>query len=128
MKLSHPLLLTLGALSLSTMAPHAWADANDCQLNVSQPVLDYGLMNRAIRADSLPERTLGERRVSLTLSCSHPTDMTLFYRAMAATAERFRLADQGSYAVRVGHAVLDGQSVDLGLVSATGQTPEATGN
>jgi hypothetical protein len=126
MNLSRPLLLTLGVLSLSTLAPHAWADADDCQLNVSQSLLDYGLMNRAIRADNLPERTLGERRVSLTLSCSQPTDMTVFYRAMAATAERFHLADRGSYAVRVGNAVLDGQSVDLGLVSATGQPPEAT--
>ncbi|POF40694.1 hypothetical protein B0D71_19680 [Pseudomonas laurylsulfativorans] len=126
MKLSHPLLLTLGTLMLSGLAPQAWALADDCQLTLSQPVLDYGVMNRAIRAQVPAERTLGERRLSLNLNCPHPTDMTLFYRAMAATAERFRFTEHGSYAVRMGDAVLDGQPVDLGLISSVGQLPEQT--
>lgn len=125
MKLFHPLLLTLGTLMLSGLAPQAWALADECQLTLSQPVLDYGLTNRAIRANGSGERTLGERRLSLNLSCPQPTDMTLFYRAMAATTERFRFAEHGSYAVRMGDAVLDGQPVDLGLISAVGQVPEA---
>lgn len=125
MKLSHPLLLTLGTLMLSGLAPQAWALTDECQLALSQPVLDYGLTNRAIRANGSAERTLGERRLSLNLSCPQPTDMTLFYRAMAATAERFRFAEHGTYAVRMSDAVLDGQPVDLGLISAVGQVPEA---
>lgn len=125
MKLSHPLLLTLGTLMLSGLAPQAWALTDECQLALSQPVLDYGLTNRAIRANGSAERTLGERRLSLNLSCPQPTDMTLFYRAMAATAERFHFAEHGSYAVRMSDAVLDGQPVDLGLISAVGQVPEA---
>jgi hypothetical protein len=126
MKLSRPLLLTLGTLMLSGLAPQAWALADECQLTLSQPVLDYGLMNRAVHANAPGERTLGERRLSLNLNCLHPTDMTLFYRAMAATAERFRFAEHGSYAVRMGDAVLDGQPVDLGLIPAVGQVPEVT--
>ena len=126
MKLPHPLLSTLGTLMLSGLAPQAWALADDCQLTLSQPVLDYGVMNRAIRAHAPAEVTLGERRLSLNLNCPYPTDMTLFYRAMAATAERFRFTEHGSYAVRMGDAVLDGQPVDLGLISAVGQAPEAT--
>lgn len=124
MKLSHPLLLTLGTLMLSALAPQAWALTDECQLTLSQPVLDYGVMNRSIRAHAPAERTLGERRLSLTLNCPQPTDMTLFYRAMSATAERFRFAEHGSYAVRMGDAVLDGQPVDLGQISAVGQVPE----
>lgn len=124
MKLSHPLLLSLGTLLLSGLAPQAWALTDECQLTLSQPMLDYGLMNRAIRGDDPAERTLGERRLSLNLNCPRPTDMTLFYRAMAATAERFRFAERGSYAVRMGDAVLDGQPVDLGLISVVGQVPE----
>jgi hypothetical protein len=126
MKLSHPLLLTLGTLMLSGLAPHTWALADECKLTLSQPVLDYGLTNRAIRANGSAEQTLGERRLSLNLSCPQPTDMTLFYRAMAATTERFRFAEHGSYAVRMSDAVLDGQPVELSLISAAGQVPEAT--
>ena len=51
MKLPHPLLLTLVTLMLSGLAPQAWALTDECQLTLSQPVLDYGLMNRAIRGD-----------------------------------------------------------------------------
>ncbi|MGF6557588.1 hypothetical protein ABIA48_003968 [Pseudomonas sp. S30_BP2TU TE3576] len=126
MKLSHPLSLTLGTLMLSGLAPHASALADECKLTLSQTVLDYGVMNRAIRANGPQERTLGERRLSLNLNCAQPTDMTLFYRAMAATAERFRFTGDGSYAVRMSDAVLDGQPVELGLISAAGQVPEAT--
>ena len=124
MKLSRPLLLTLGTLMLSGLTPQAWALTDECQLTLSQTVLDYGLMNRPIRANTAAEQPLGERRLSLNLNCLQPTDMTLFYRAMAATAERFRFTEHGSYAVRMGDAVLDGQPVDLGLISAVGQVPE----
>jgi hypothetical protein len=126
MKQRPHLLLTLATLMLSALTPQAWALSDECQLTLSQPVVDYGLTNRAIRADASAERTLGERRLSLNLSCTQPTDMTLFYRAMAATAERFRFAERGSYAVRMGDAVLDGQPVSLGLISAVGQVPDET--
>jgi hypothetical protein len=102
------------------------AVADECQLNLSQPVLDYGLMNRAIRPDGAPERNLGVRNLSLNLSCSQPTDVSLFYRAMAATAERFHFADRGSYQIRIRDAVLDGHSVDIGLIAAPGQPPTQT--
>lgn len=123
MKLRRCLLATLVPL---TFTSQAWASAGDCQLNLSQPALDFGLMNRAIRADSATERNLGERRMSLTLNCSTPTDMSLFYRAMAATAERFHFAERGTYRMRIRDAVLDGQSVELGLIAAMGQPPGQT--
>lgn len=120
MNLSRYLLATL---ALGGFAPLAFASADDCQFNLSQPVLDYGLMNRAIRPGSAVERSLGERRLSLNLSCATPTDMSVFYRAMAATAQRFQFAERGSYQIQVRDAVLDGQSVELGLIAAAGQAP-----
>lgn len=123
MNLSRYLLLPL---ALSAFIPFAWAAADECQFNLSQAELDYGLMNRAIRPDSAPERNLGERQLSLSLSCAHPTDMSVFYRAMAATAERFHFADRGSYRMRIRDAVLDGQSVELGLIAGVGQPPAQT--
>ncbi|WP_237885310.1 DUF1120 domain-containing protein [Pseudomonas sp. PGPR40] len=106
--------------------PTAWALPDECQFNLSQPVLDYGLMNRAIRPDSTPERNLGERQLSLSLSCAKPIDISLFYRAMAATAERFHFAERGSYQVRIRDAVLDGQTVEIGLIAGIGQPPVIT--
>ncbi|WP_433736995.1 DUF1120 domain-containing protein [Pseudomonas putida] len=126
MNLSRCLLVTLAPLVLSGFTPLTWASADDCQLNLSQPVLDYGLMNRAVRPDASTERNLGERHLSLTLSCSAPVDMSVFYRAMAATANRFHFADRGSYQVRIRDAVLDGQSVDIGLIAGVGQSPAQT--
>lgn len=123
MNLLHFLLLTLALLALSGFTPVASASTDDCQFNLSQPVLDYGLMNRAIRPDAAPERNLGERQLSLTLSCAQPIDMSLFYRAMAATAERFHFAERGSYQMRIRDAVLDGQSVEIGLIAGVGQPP-----
>ncbi|RKS18647.1 uncharacterized protein DUF1120 [Pseudomonas sp. WPR_5_2] len=126
MNLSRYLMVTLTPLVLSVFTPFAWASADDCQFNLSQPVLDYGLMNRAIRPDSVPERNLGERHLSLNLSCSAPIDMSLFYRAMASTANRFHFAERGTYQVRIRDAVLDGQSVEIGLIAGVGQAPAHT--
>lgn len=116
-------LLLPPTLLLNGFVSPAWGYSDDCQFNLSQPVLDYGLMNRAIRPDSTPERNLGERQLNLSLNCSQPIDMTLFYRAMAATATRFHFAERGSYQLRIRDAVLDGQVVDLGLVGGSGQPP-----
>jgi hypothetical protein len=113
-------------MALGALPSLAEASADDCQLNLSQPVLDYGLMNRAIRPDAAPERNLGQRQLSLNLSCSQPIDMSLFYRATAATAERFHFAERGSYQLRIRDAVVDGQSVDIGLIASAGQPPGET--
>ncbi|MHC8342303.1 DUF1120 domain-containing protein [Pseudomonas sp. RT6P73] len=126
MNLPRYLLLTLAPLVMSGFTPLTKASTDDCQFNLNPPVLDYGLMNRAIRPDSALERNLGERPLSLTLSCSQPIDMSLFYRAMAATAERFHFAERGSYQIRIRDAVLDGQSVEIGLIAGVGQPPAET--
>jgi len=126
MNLSGYWLPTLAFLAVSGFTSLASASADDCQFNLSQPLLDYGLMNRALRPDSAPERNLGQRQLSLSLNCSHPNDMSLFYRALAATAERFHFAERGSYQIRIREAVLDGQSVAIGLIAGVGQSPTET--
>lgn len=120
------LLLILTSLISSGFTSLALAD--ECQFTLSQPTLDYGLMNRAIRPDGAPERNLGVRNLSLNLSCTQPTDFNLFYRAVAATADRFHFADRGHYQIRLRDAVLDGHSVDIGLIAGPGQAPTQTGS
>ncbi|WP_028620850.1 DUF1120 domain-containing protein [Pseudomonas sp. Ant30-3] len=123
MNLSRYLLLPLIPFALGGFTPLAMAAADDCQLSVNQSVLDFGLMNRAIQPESAAERLLGERPVNLTLSCSQAVDMSVFYRAMASTAERFHFAERGSYRIRIRDAQLDGRSVDVGLIAGVGQAP-----
>ena len=117
-----PVLLSLSLL----LGANAWG-ADECQLNLSESVLDFGLMNRAVALVPAAERLLGERRLSLTLNCPNSTDMSLFYRAMAAGAERFTFTERGSYSLRVSDAVLDGQAVELGLLAGSGQPAVSTG-
>lgn len=116
--------LLLLVLLLSTSA---WGD-DECRLNLSESRLDFGLMNRTLAVTPAPERLLGERRVSLTLNCPQAQDLSLFYRAMAAGAQRYRFTERGTYRLHVGEAVLDGQAVELGLVAGSGQPPVASGS
>lgn len=95
----------------------------ECQLNLSEPTVDFGLMSRLAQNDSAPERLLGERRLNLTFSCPQAGDLSLFYRALAASAERLQFTEHGSYEIEVSHGVLDGQAVELGLIAAMGQPP-----
>lgn len=111
-------------LGLVLLGSAAWG-AEECQLNLSQTQLDFGLMNRAVMFTPAPERLLGERRLSLTLNCPHPTDMSLFYRGLGAGPQRFRFTERGSYGLSISDAVLDGQAVELGLIAGQGQPPSA---
>ncbi|MFL1546962.1 DUF1120 domain-containing protein [Pseudomonas sp. O39] len=113
---------TLYPLGFVLLSSGAWG-AEECQLNLSQAQLDFGLMNRAVALVPAPERLLGERRISLTLNCPQPTDMSVFYRGLGAGLERFRFTELGSYGLRISEAVLDGQAVDLGLIAGQGQPP-----
>ncbi|WP_442799665.1 DUF1120 domain-containing protein [Pseudomonas sp. HN11] len=116
------LLYPLGVL----LCAGAWG-ADECQLNLSQTQLDFGLMNRATAVIPAAERLLGERRISLTLNCPHPTDLSLFYRGPGAGPERFRFTEHGTYSLRVNDAVLDGQAVELGQIAGQGQAPSTSG-
>jgi len=108
---------------LALLATTAQAGDDTCRLTTSQSSVDFGQFNRALQSTRAAEHALGERRLSLTLNCDEPADMQLFYRAVAATNERLRFADQGSYALQVGEAQLDGQGVELGLIAGPGQSP-----
>lgn len=102
------------------LGANAWG-MDECQLNLSETALDFGLVKRAITQGSAAEHPLGERRLNLTLNCPTPADLSLFYRGFAASAERFQLTQRGSYSLRASDALLDGQAVELGLLPGSGQ-------
>ncbi len=109
------------------LAANAWG-ADECQLNLGESLVDFGLMNRAVTQAHAAERLLGERRVSLTLNCPNPSDLSLFYRGLASAGERFQFTPRGSYSLHVSDALLDGQAVELGLLPGSGQPAVSTGS
>ncbi|MGF6096146.1 DUF1120 domain-containing protein [Pseudomonas sp. 18175] len=117
-----PVLLSLSVL----LGTNAWG-MDECQLNLSETRVDFGLMNRAVTQGSATERLLGERRLSLSLNCPNPTDLSLFYRALAAGGERFQWTARGNYSLLASDALLDGQPVELGLLPGSGQPPVSSG-
>ncbi|AIG02817.1 hypothetical protein HZ99_11830 [Pseudomonas fluorescens] len=100
---------------------------DECQLNLSEPLLDLGLMNRIAQSASASQHLLGERHLSLTLTCPHPQDLSVFYSARATHNQRLQFTEHGSYDLQVRDALLDGRPVELGLLPAFGQAPVANG-
>ena len=109
------------------LGANAWG-MDECQLNLSETRVDFGLMNRAVAQGAAAERLLGERRLSLTLNCPNPTDLSLFYRGLASSGERFQFTQRGSYSLRASDALLDGQAVELGLLPGSGQPAASMGS
>ncbi|MGU9855966.1 DUF1120 domain-containing protein [Pseudomonas sp. LF245] len=118
-----PVLLSLSLL----VGANAWG-MDECQLNLSETAVDFGLVNRAVTQGSSTEHLLGERRLSLTLNCPNPSELSLFYRAFAAGGERFQFTPRGSYSLRASDALLDGQAVELGLLPGSGQPAVSSGS
>ena len=118
-----PVLLSLGLL----VGANAWG-MDECQLNLSETAVDFGLVNRAVTQGSSAEHLLGERRLSLTLNCPNPSELSLFYRAFAAGGERFQFTPRGSYSLRASDELLDGQAVELGLLPGSGQPAVSSGS
>lgn len=100
---------------------------DECQLNLSETVVDFGQMNRLTQNDSAAQRLLGEHHLSLTLNCPQPQDLSLFYNALAASNQRLQFTEHGSYQIHVSDGVLDGQAVELGLLPGSGQALVANG-
>ncbi|WP_167409797.1 DUF1120 domain-containing protein [Pseudomonas sichuanensis] len=101
--------------------------ADDCQVTLSQPLVDFGRFNRTTLIKHAQELELGMRSVGLTVTCAQAQDLSLFFRAGQHNGTRFALGEQGSFALRLDQALLDGAPVELGRFSAPGQAAQASG-
>lgn len=113
-------LLPMSVLGLSLWSPVSLAD---CNLALSSPSIDFGTLNRSTLTSLRGEMPLGERRLSINVSCDQPSDMTLFYRATAKNTDRLRLGDLASYSMQVRSVILDGSAMEAGQVAAPGEIP-----
>jgi len=92
----------------------------ECTMDVSQPQLDFGMLQRdnTIRSEKI---ALGERSVSINVSCERDSDMTLFLRGTALDSERFKWDAHSNYRVRLSGASLDGKPVVMIETVPTGE-------
>lgn len=99
------------------------ASAEECNLSISQPVLDYGQSQRAQLMEGAREGRhllVGTRVISVNLSCSDSTAMALSFNGEAAGDTGYRFAQGGFFTLKVLSAQLDGNAVRMVKRTAEG--------
>jgi hypothetical protein len=124
----HVLMCSLYTLVIMFYSPHAAAQAvGGCEIFMDGGgVVDLGRLGVNARANSGAEVNLGRRTVLLTLSCEEATVMELRYRGMPSGTSAYGFPgtrEQAIYTLTAGDAVLDGESVQLGLLETEGAAP-----
>lgn len=119
------------ALTISFFSTAGVALADDCEMQISQPVLDYGALNPDIlRAGAKASATaaLDKRRVQLNVLCPDSRSMAIAFRGAASGAEAYQLGDRGTFELVIKAARLDGVPVLVGTVSNIGEVPATASN
>lgn len=111
----------VGALLWLVGMAHGVA-AQNCQLSVSQPRIDYGVIRREPREDR-EWMALGTRTLQLNILCAQPSAMALRFTGAAADTQGFQFG-QGRFRLMLKHASVDGQPVEW----ADAQVPGASSN
>jgi hypothetical protein len=113
------------SLALMAILAIVWGSAaraaDDCQVTLSRPVVDYG---RWVPGEGdHPARgslyTLDESDVVVTAFCSTPRKMALFFTGVARD-DGFLFGDRGSMTVEAFQPLLDGRRVRLGKSAGQG--------
>ncbi|MGY2377154.1 hypothetical protein ACW9IB_21890 [Pseudomonas sp. SDO524_S393] len=86
------------------------ARADNCQLSITQPRVDYGV----IRREPFDERsrvTLGTRTLHLNIQCDEPSPMMVRFNGVASDGQGFRFGREGRFRLRLKQARVDGLAV-----------------
>lgn len=94
--------------------------AENCQLSVSQPRIDYGVIRREAFVES-PLVELGTRTLHLNVVCAEPSAMALRFIGVA-DGQGFRFGHTGRFRLSLKHAQMDGRAVDWEMAQRPGET------
>lgn len=90
------------------------ASVATCQVALSQPRVDYGVLRHGQGLDGhAGAQSLGRRTVLLNVVCVDPAPMALRFSGSPAGGLGFRFGGDGAFALGIRHAHVDGRSVDL---------------
>ena len=116
------------SLLLLYLLTSATAYANNCQLQLSDTVINYGRVARAemLEKQDGPNVSFGKRQMTLTVFCQKPTEMGLAVRDIKG-ADKFGFGDRGQLIIQTSNARLDGNPVNLApMQTAGGISPESS--
>ncbi|MNJ39262.1 hypothetical protein D3C77_341310 [compost metagenome] len=119
----HRILTLIPALGLATILLPQSALADECRLLSGPERIDYGTLDRSRLSPQQPSLALPRQTTQVSLSCNSPTDLSLFFKAQALDSERWQLGANGQYRIQASLAMVDGEPVELGLLSHVGATP-----
>lgn len=93
------------------------ANASDCDINVSQPHVDFGTFNRGTLSKDThgtQANIIGQKVSTLTIICPRPEHIAVFYRtASSQSAEGYPLGDIANVSLILSDAQADGKSTLL---------------
>ena len=111
---------------LAWVMPLAASADDQCRIQISQPVMDFGVFN----SGELTTRTtrpnmvsLGKRQLQLSVTCPDPVRIAVTFHGMASGAGGFRMGDMGEFTLTFKDARLDGSEVLLGRASRAEELP-----
>ena len=97
------------------------ASVANCQLVLSQPRVDFGILRHAQWLDGpASSSSLGKRTVGLNVVCIDPVPMAIRFGGLPAGGRGFRFGGEGVVTLSIRHAQLDGRPVDLAVDGSTG--------
>lgn len=100
---------------LALFAGHA--GASDCDINVSQPHIDFGTFNRGTLSQATSGtqvNIIGQNISTLTVICPRPEHIAVFYRTAAShSAEGYPLGNLANVSLILSNAQADGKSTLL---------------
>jgi len=113
-------------LALASWSTRA-APNDNCQMQISNTVIDYGQVTRAEllgRQVSPTAFALGKQTMTLSVNCRQPALMTIYFRGAAGDGNGYRFGNGGNFVLSLSLAQLDGKRVKLGNIRVTGQQPD----
>jgi hypothetical protein len=119
--------IVVAAMIALTSLPTLAAPNDNCQLQISNTVIDYGQVTRAEllgRQISPTAFALGKQTMTLSVNCRQPTLMTIYFRGGAGDGNAYRFGNAGNFVLTLSLAQLDGKRIKLGNVKVTGQQPD----
>ncbi|HEB4092549.1 TPA: hypothetical protein RZ058_003459 [Enterobacter cloacae] len=103
----------LAALLLLALPCLSYAD--DCQLTLSQPVVDYHQMRRdSIVTSQQSWNKMPEKDINVSVYCPEKQQMATLLLGASGQKGRFQFGQNGGVAIKVSNLTLDGKSYNVG--------------
>lgn len=105
----------LGLVALLMLGVAGVTHAEDCQISLSQPVVDYHEMRRdTIETTQQDWHKMADRDITVNVFCPQIQQMAVLLRGTAGDKGRFLFGQSGGVAVKIDNMTVDGKSYSMG--------------